>query len=251
MPKPLSRILGIPAAQTSTTPTPPGAKSKSGLPSRRIGDHDLDSGLSNISTVLKLSDEVQSGPHCQPLLGSQNTARRGTGLSAVASESMIERSMAPLTSQHLRRLAEIAEKDRDGLFGRNPHLSVYRDRILLTALCQGAALHFVDGTNGVKDLDVYTFYAADPSVGYPYRRRGVVDFGDSESGRHPNDHEFRGRRVDLLGRTLKVPMSSDPVAAVQGYLRARATTTAKELAKKAVVVIDPGDCFGQVIWPVP
>ena len=164
---------------------------------------------------------------------------------------MIERSMAPLTDGHLRRLSEIAEKDREGLFTRNPHLAVYRDRILLTALCQGAALHFVNGINGVKDLDVYTFYAADPGVGYPYRRRGVVDFGDSELGRHPDDHGFRGRRVDLLGRTLKVDPAADPLAAIRSYLGARATKTAKELSKKAVVVIDPGERFGQVVWPLP
>ena len=170
---------------------------------------------------------------------------------SVGSTAMIKRSMAPLTDGHLRRLSEIAEKDREGLFTRNPHLGVYRDRILLTALCQGAALHFVNGTNGVKDLDVYTFYAADPGVGYPYRRRGVVDFGDSELGRHPDDHGFRGRRVDLLGRTLKVDPSSDPLAAIRSYLRAQATKTAKELSKKAVVVIDPGERFGQVVWPLP
>lgn len=159
--------------------------------------------------------------------------------------------MAKLTDEHLRRLAEIAEADREGLFSRNPHLAGYRDRILMTALCQGAALHYVDGTNGVKDLDVYTFYAEDPASGYPYRRRGVGDFGGSELGRHPDDHAFVGRRVDLLGRTLKVEPSADPVSAVRRYLKAGDTATAKELAKKAVVVIDPGARFGQVVWPLP
>ena len=55
--------------------------------------------------------------------------------------------------------------------------------------------------------------------------------------------------MDLLGRALKVDPAAHPVAAVRDYLRAGATTTAKELAKKAVVVIDPGDRFGQVVWP--
>jgi hypothetical protein len=162
-----------------------------------------------------------------------------------------ERSVARLTDEHLRRLAEIAKSDREGMFKRNPHLSVYRDRILLTALCQGAALHYVNGTHGVKDLDVYTFYAEDASVGYPYRRRGVEDFGDSELGRHPDDHGFQGRRVDLLGRTLKVDPAADPVTSIRQHLRAGGTATAKELAKKAVVVIDPGARFGQVAWPLP
>ncbi len=64
--------------------------------------------------------------------------------------------MAPLADEHLHRLAQIAEADREGLFSRKPHLAGYRDRILLTALCQGAALHYVNGTDGVKDLDLYT-----------------------------------------------------------------------------------------------
>lgn len=123
--------------------------------------------------------------------------------------------MASITDEHLRRLAEFAKADRDGLFRRNPHLAVYRHRILMTALCQGAALHFVNGINGVKDLDVYTFYAQHPGVGYPYRRRGVADFGDSEHGRHPDDHHLVGRRVDMLGRALKVSPSAEPIAAVR------------------------------------
>ena len=53
----------------------------------------------------------------------------------------VERSMAPITDEHLRRLAKFAKADREGLFSRKPHLAVYRDRILMTALCQGAALH--------------------------------------------------------------------------------------------------------------
>lgn len=161
----------------------------------------------------------------------------------------VERSMAPITDEHLRRLAEFAKADREGLFSRKPHLAVYRDRILMTALCQGAALHYVNGTNGVKDLDVYTFYAQDPGVGYPYRRRGVADFGDSEHGRHPDDHDLVGRRVDMLGRALKVAPSADPITAVHAYLQAGTTKTAQELAAKAVVVIDPGPSFGQVVWP--
>ena len=31
------------------------------------------------------------------------------------------------------------------MFAKNPHLEVYRDRMLLVALCQGArALHYID-----------------------------------------------------------------------------------------------------------
>ena len=157
--------------------------------------------------------------------------------------------MASITDEHLRRLAELAKDDRDGLFGRKPYLAVYRDRILVTALCQGAALHFVNGLNGVKDLDVYTFYAEDARIRYPYRRRGIADFGASEHGYHPDDHDLVDRRVDTLGRALKVSRSADPVAAVRHYLQVSRTRTARELARKAVVVVDAGPTFGKVVWP--
>ena len=55
------------------------------------------------------------------------------------------------------------------LFERKPHLAVYGPRLLLVALCQGGALQGKKRTNGVKDLDVYTFYSEDPEVPWPYR----------------------------------------------------------------------------------
>jgi len=164
-----------------------------------------------------------------------------------------ERANAPLTEDHLKRLGKIAHKDREGLFARNPHLAVYRDRILLVALGQGAALHYLDGVNGVKDLDVYTFYAEHPDFAWPYRRRGVADFGPSELGWHPADERVRGKRfvgraVDLLGRALQVPPDADPVAAVRGWLQTN-NSTPRLLRQKAVIGIEPSRYFGKTIWP--
>jgi hypothetical protein len=45
---------------------------------------------------------------------------------------------------------------------RIPAGAVYDKRVIAVALCQGAALHYVDGKTGVKDFDVFTFYAAHP-----------------------------------------------------------------------------------------
>ena len=43
------------------------------------------------------------------------------------------------------------------------------------ALGQGAARHYLDGQTGVKDFDVWTFFAAAPTRPYPdpalFRRR--------------------------------------------------------------------------------
>ena len=68
------------------------------------------------------------------------------------------RSLARLTKRHLRRLADIAQEDLDGFFGRNPHLCLYRSRVLITALCQGGAKHYLDHTTGVKDLEASSSY---------------------------------------------------------------------------------------------
>lgn len=165
-----------------------------------------------------------------------------------------ERSDATFTDEHLKRLVEIAREDQEGLFKRNPHLAVYRHRLLLVALCQGGALHYVDcqrgaeKRNGVKDLDVYSFYAEDLNVPWPYRRRGVEDFGESEFGYHPTRRsQFVGRHVDLLGRTLPVQPDADPVKAVRGWLVTN-NKTPRQLRKKAVVGLYPSRYCGGIIW---
>ena len=100
-------------------------------------------------------------------------------------------------------------------------------RLLLIALCQGGALHYLDckkeakKTNGVKDLDVYSSYADDPEIPWPYRRHGVADFGESEFGHHRNKrHDFVGRHVDLMGRALLVETDTNPVEAGRTWLAA-------------------------------
>ena len=38
----------------------------------------------------------------------------------------------------------------------------------MPALCQGAALHYVDAKNGVKDFDVWSFYTQRADGSFPY-----------------------------------------------------------------------------------
>lgn len=160
------------------------------------------------------------------------------------------RSYEPITREHLERLAAIAKRDREERFGRRPRWQPYDDRVLCVALCQGAALHFLDGRNGVKDFDVYTFYAEDPVGPFPARWRLTADFGESVFGRYgPDPPAFAGRRVDLIGRSLPVSPVVDPVKAIRVYLRAPRTSTARHLASKAVVGLDPPALRGLVIWP--
>ncbi len=160
------------------------------------------------------------------------------------------RSYEPLTRADLKRLREIAARDRDDLFRRKPDLGqLYSGQLIAVALCQGAALHYLDGKNGIKDFDIWSFYRAARGRPYPYRRRGIADFGDPKFGKTDNYPQFLGRKVDLLGRSLDVTSVSDPSAVLRDYLSSARTTSARLLSKKAVILIESNELLGSVVWP--
>jgi hypothetical protein len=162
----------------------------------------------------------------------------------------VDCSYERITRGDLICLAEIARLDREDLFARNPRYRSLNEHLICVALCQGAALHFVDGKNGVKDFDVWTFYAAHPNIPeFPWRRRKAYDFGDPKFGRSPDKPDFVGRHVDLLGRSLEVTGETDPAVVLRKYLSEGRTTTARRLSEKAVVLLEPEDRLGTVVWP--
>lgn len=163
---------------------------------------------------------------------------------------MDDRSYKKIDDSDLARLAAIAEADRNNLFRRKPDIArLYSGRLFAVALCQGAALHYLNGKNGIKDLDVWSFYAVAPERQFPYRRRAQLDFGDPKFGKTLDSPQFIGRRVDHMGRSLPADNYSDPIAVLRKYLQARRTQTAKCLAEKAVVMIWPSNLRGTIIWP--
>ncbi len=97
---------------------------------------------------------------------------------------------------------------------------------------------------------MWSFYAEHPDGPFPARWRRPADFGPSKSGRFPGDPaHYQGRRVDLMGRSLKVPLDADPAEALRGYLSAAETASAKALAAKPVVLIVPSNRAGEIVWP--
>ncbi len=141
-----------------------------------------------------------------------------------------QRSTATITRNDLIRLGTLAEADLESLFTRQKETGrLYRGRLFAIALCQGAALHYIDGKTGIKDFDVWSFFRAHPQRPFPYRRNATADFGDAKFGKTPGSEQFVGRRVDLLGRSLQVPMNVDPVDALRTYLAGRGTATARHL----------------------
>jgi len=163
------------------------------------------------------------------------------------------RSLERIDRDDLLHLARLAAEVEAGLFARNPQgAGRYTGRLLCRALCQGAALHYVDATTGVKDFDVWFFYAERGDGPFPYRWRGTADYGRSKFGRYYGDPpSFTGRRVDLLGRSLAVPVNAEPAAVLRDYLRAARTASAKALAAKAIVLISPEQRACEVVWPEP
>lgn len=63
----------------------------------------------------------------------------------------------------------------------------------------GSGPHYLDGKNGVKDFDVWSFYAALGDGPFPYRWRGTADFGPSRFGRYPGDPPCRARAASGHG----------------------------------------------------
>lgn len=177
-----------------------------------------------------------------------------------------KRSYAQMTEEHLDRLSVLAGADRERFYVKRPE---YRRRYLATDLAQGAALHFLDGKNGVKDLDVWNFFALPRGVTrFPADKRNVhVDFGPSTLGREPYKLDaapnsvvlghwmkwsaFEGRRVDLLMRGLSCGPGTDPVLAIRDWLTSgqkKPGSSPDRLAQKAMILIDPEDRRGEVVW---
>ena len=136
-----------------------------------------------------------------------------------------ERSCAPLTDTDFACLSDLASEDH--LYFTRPRCRPeYRDRRVAVVLAQGAAMHYLDGTTGVADLDVWTFYSTIPGVAFRFgQRKRRLDFGPSEHGRnlYPADFRhpelprwlrFEGRRIDLMIRNLPVAPAARPATVI-------------------------------------
>ena len=162
----------------------------------------------------------------------------------------MKRSLERITMQDLKKLLLLEKTNMDSFFKRNPLYCEYNGKEVLVALCQGSALHYIDMKNGVKDFDVWFFYPM-KSRNLPYRRRGVVDFGESKFGVHPEMKRkgYSGRTVDVLMRSDAFFTGKAPETEIIKYLLYKNSVTSKLLAKKAVIGLYPERLFGKRLWP--
>lgn len=161
-----------------------------------------------------------------------------------------------LCHSDIERLLHLEREWRTYLEENEEGWAIYGKRLICICLCQGAALHLVDGRNGVKDFDVWRFFAAlSPPPRRPgiYRRHTHVDFGPSRIGRRTDAFaarrwpSFSGRNVDIRSAALPVAPGSEPVSAIREWLTLARTRTARHLARKAVVVLSPPPV--RIAWP--
>ena len=53
----------------------------------------------------------------------------------------------------------------------------------------------------------------------------------------------------MFGRSISACLASEPVEALRAYLTEKRSKSAKRLAGKAVVLIEPAEQAGLVVWP--
>ena len=96
---------------------------------------------------------------------------------------IVERSLKRIVKVHLKALGKIARRNirsflsKSGCFRR-----AYRGTLIAITICQSAAMHYLDSANGVKDFDVWSWWAErEPALSgptgykFPYRRFRSVD----------------------------------------------------------------------------
>ncbi len=163
----------------------------------------------------------------------------------------IERSPELITKEDLKELYEGSVQRLQQYFiqGQGAKWKNFYniEKPLAVALCQGAAMHYHDGVNGIKDFDVWFFYSFNEEH-LPYRTIWKWDYNNSKFGRHPSIPGYTGRKVDVLIRSIKNHTENDPVESICQYLENENTKSSRELAKKAVVMLAPELWLGEVVW---
>jgi hypothetical protein len=166
-------------------------------------------------------------------------------------------SREKLADADLDRLLAIELYERERLYRESAIWRAHRNRLLCVCLGQGTGLHLLD-RSGLNDFDVLTFFAASPSleprrVSSSFRAGRHRDFGASRFGKRTDTDgrtrfpRYEGRNVDLFAYAIPAKRTADPTAAVRAWLTAARTDSARLLAEKAVVMLEPERL--RVIWP--
>ena len=93
------------------------------------------------------------------------------------------------------------------------------------------------------------FMPRTPSAPGTPERIARLDFANPKFGcSEISGRGYIGRRVDLLGRALNVPVGADLAESLRVYLESPRTGITWELGKKAVALLEPR--MGEIVWPL-
>jgi hypothetical protein len=149
----------------------------------------------------------------------------------------------PVGKGELRSLVALAKAEEKAFFHRNPHtIRTYRNRLLVVALCQGAALQYVGCGYGVKDFDVHFFYAQNTAK--PRLSRAVKRI-NATVGR------FANIPVDFIRTIIPVDgahANKSVAYRLRSFLEEQPTANARHLSKKTVVGLLPKKLFARILW---
>lgn len=150
----------------------------------------------------------------------------------------------------MKALARIANEYIHDYLQRRPEMKqLYGKRSFARPSAKGPRYMQLEYGYGVNDFDVWSFFGIAPSgppKGMFLRSATVRYFGRSKFHDGPISGKDPARRVDLFWRSIQVK-ENDAIRSVQNWL-VSGSASASHLNRKAVVLIDPPDLCGEVIW---
>jgi hypothetical protein len=147
-----------------------------------------------------------------------------------------ERLYDTITMHDLERLKELAVREHEDFFKRNPHLKrAFYDSLIGICLCQGAASHFLNPKVGIKDFDIWHFYVEDNRSYFPYRAHKRIENG------------YKGKPIDFLKRAIPTHTYNANASeqTIMNYLFERNTKTKRLLLEKAIIGLFPANIYGK------
>ena len=162
------------------------------------------------------------------------------------------RRPATLTGSDLRRLAIVAHLDREHFFAAHPRWRrLYGDRLLCTVLSQAATEDDARDPHDDAGLTLWSFYREHPDAPLPHRRKRVWPGSDRHIAQCLGRPIFRARPVEVVCRSILGGLLDDPAATLRQYVDAGATSSARRLRERRLVLLEPVRDQGRIVWPVP
>ena len=149
------------------------------------------------------------------------------------------RTFEKITRRDLDEILAVGNNVMSDFFVNNPRYKPLRNKLVLVALCQGAADHYCDGTTGIKDYDVWFFYAHMQGVSMP--RSSIKKC-------YPGFNCYKDKKVDVLRRSDSAFKKGDVKASSRRYLTNPSNSTPIRLSEKAVIGLYPPEVMGKKLW---